>query len=190
MTLTQLKVFVLVTRLGSVKAAASTLGVSEPAVSQALAALRLHLGDPLIVRSGAAMELTAAGERVIGYASRIVSLAIDAEAAARASTNSPELLRVVATSTIADAIGPAVLQSFTSRVGNIEVSLGVASTSEMTALVQERLADVALGPRPTADLDGLVVEPLLRWRLVFLAATASAASKRRLTAERRYDAAK
>src|SRR4029450_9198452 len=39
-TLTQLGAFVLVARLGSVKAAATALGVSEPAVSQALAALR------------------------------------------------------------------------------------------------------------------------------------------------------
>ncbi len=47
MTLTQLNAFVLVARLGSVTAAANALGVSEPAVSQALSALRLHLGDQL-----------------------------------------------------------------------------------------------------------------------------------------------
>jgi DNA-binding transcriptional LysR family regulator len=50
MTLTQLNAFVLVARLGSVTAAANALGVSEPAVSQALSALRLHLGDPLVSR--------------------------------------------------------------------------------------------------------------------------------------------
>ena len=52
MTLTQLSAFVLVARLGSVKAAAYALGVSEPAVSQALAALRRYLDDPLLTRSG------------------------------------------------------------------------------------------------------------------------------------------
>ncbi|MGZ4773000.1 MAG: helix-turn-helix domain-containing protein, partial [Ilumatobacteraceae bacterium] len=52
MTLAQLKVFVLVSRLGSVRAAAAAVGVSEPAVSQALAALRQHLADPLISRTG------------------------------------------------------------------------------------------------------------------------------------------
>ncbi|MCI0686802.1 MAG: LysR family transcriptional regulator, partial [Sporichthyaceae bacterium] len=61
MTLTQLGAFVLVARLGSVKAAATTLGVSEPAVSQALAALRLHLGDQLIVRGSSGMTLTTGG---------------------------------------------------------------------------------------------------------------------------------
>ena len=54
MTLTQLEAFVLVARLGSVKAAARLLGVSEPAVSGALAALRQHLGDPLVERTPAA----------------------------------------------------------------------------------------------------------------------------------------
>ena len=43
MTLAQLKSFVLVARLGSVKAAAAELVVTEPAVSVAVAALRKEL---------------------------------------------------------------------------------------------------------------------------------------------------
>ena len=57
MTLTQLNAFVLVARLGSVTAAANALGVSEPAVSQALSALRLHLGDQLVSRGPGGMTL-------------------------------------------------------------------------------------------------------------------------------------
>jgi len=53
MTLTQLNAFVLVARLGSVRAAAAALGVSESAVSQALTALREDFGDKLITRSQA-----------------------------------------------------------------------------------------------------------------------------------------
>jgi DNA-binding transcriptional LysR family regulator len=170
MTLTQLKVFVLVTRLGTVKGAASALGVSEPAVSQALAALRQHLGDPLIVKSSTGMELTPAGQRVVAIASQMVNLAVEAETAVRVSNGAPELLRVVATSTVADAIAPALLQAFAARVGRVEVTLGTASTREMAALLHERLADVALGPKLDAEPTGLAVEPLLRWRLVLAAA--------------------
>ena len=61
MTLTQLETFVLVARLGSVKAAARSLGVSEPAVSSALAALRQQLGDQLVERTANGMELTPGG---------------------------------------------------------------------------------------------------------------------------------
>ena len=68
MTLTQLNAFVLVARLGSVQAAATALGVSESAVSQALTALRLDLGDQLITRSQAGMTLTPGGTRLLGTA--------------------------------------------------------------------------------------------------------------------------
>src|SRR5262245_20906292 len=122
-TLNQLKIFVLVARLGSVEAAAASLGISEPAVSRALTVLRQSLGDPLLVRVGAGMELTPAGQRVVGIASQIVNLAIDAETAVRQSQGAPELLRVVTTTTIATSVAPALLQMFTSRGGNVEVNL-------------------------------------------------------------------
>ncbi len=163
-TLAQLKVFVLVSRLGSVRAAAAALGVSEPAVSQALAALRQHLDDPLITRSGTGMELTPAGRRVVSIASQMVNLAVDAEAAVRQSNGASELLRVVTTSTLAQSIVPALLQAFTARAGGIEVSLGVATTDEMAALIGERLADVAVGPR----LRGLEAEAVMRYRMTLV----------------------
>src|SRR5439155_11057548 len=102
MTLTQLEAFVLVARLGSVKSAAAVLGVTEPAVSSALAALRQHLGDPLVTRTAAGMELTPGGQRLVGIASQMVSLAADAEAAIRRAQGAPETLRIVATSTVAE----------------------------------------------------------------------------------------
>jgi LysR family transcriptional regulator, low CO2-responsive transcriptional regulator len=169
-TLAQLKVFVLVARLGSVRAAATALGVSEPAVSQALASLRQHLDDPLLVRANNTMELTPAGRRVVGIASQMVNLAVEAEDAVRQSRGAPSLLRVVTTSTLADAVAPALLQAFTARHGDVEVTLGVASTTEMAALVLERLADVALGPRLSGSgNDQIVSEPLMRYHLVFVA---------------------
>ncbi len=163
-TLAQLKVFVLVSRLGSVRAAAAALGVSEPAVSQALAALRQHLDDPLITRRANGMELTPAGRRVVSIASQMVNLAVDAEVAVRQAHGAAELLRVVTTSTLSQSIVPALLQAFTARAGGIEVSLGVATTEEMAALVQERLADVAVGPR----LPDVEAEAVMRYRMTLV----------------------
>jgi DNA-binding transcriptional LysR family regulator len=165
-TLTQLEAFILTARLGSVKAAAQVLGVSEPAVSGALAALRQHLGDQLIVRAPGGMELTLGGQRLVGIASQMVNLAVDAEAAVRGARGAPELLRVVATSTIAEFMAPAVVTAFTSRVGSVEASVGLATTAEMSALLSERLADIGLGPR----ISGLLSEPIMRYRLVIVAA--------------------
>jgi DNA-binding transcriptional LysR family regulator len=164
-TLTQLEAFVLVARLGSVKAAARALGVSEPAVSGALAALRSHLGDPLVHRAGGAMELTPGGQRLLPIASQMVNLAADATDAIRRAQGAPDLLRVVATSTVAEHVARPLLNAFTARHGPVEATLGVATASEMPALLLERLADVGLGPR----LGDLESQPMLRHRLVVVA---------------------
>jgi LysR family transcriptional regulator, low CO2-responsive transcriptional regulator len=164
-TLTQLEAFVLVARLGSVKAAASVLGVSEPAVSGALAALRQHLDDPLVVRTGGSMELTPGGQRVLPIASQMVNLAADATDAVRRAQGAPDLLRVVATSTVAEYVARPLITAFTQRHGPVEATLGVTTATEMPALLMERLADVGLGPR----LGGLDAHPMLRHRLVVVA---------------------
>lgn len=165
MTLTQLEAFVLVARLGSVKEAAAVLGVSEPAVSNALAALRQHLGDPLLVRTPQGMELSPGGLRLVGIAAQMVNLAADAEAAIRRANGAPDLLRVVATGTIAEFVAPPLLAAFAERSGAVQTSIDVAGANQMPVLLQDRLADVAMGPR----LSGVDSVPLARHKLVVVA---------------------
>ena len=151
MTLTQLSAFVLVARLGTVKAAASALGVSEPAVSQAIAALRRYLDDPLITRSANGMELTPGGSRLLTIAAQMVSLGAEAESAVRSAQGAADRLRLVAPSPLVEFVAGPLADAFTARSGgSIEVSAGVSATAEMSALVAQRLADVAFGP----DLSG------------------------------------
>src|ERR1700690_3483560 len=143
MTLTQLNAFVLVARLGSVRAAASALGVSESAVSQAVTALRQDLGDQLFTRTQVGMTLTPGGSRLLGTASQMVVLGAEAHAAVRAAQGAPEQLRIVATSTFAEFVAGPLLEAFRRRLaGPLEVSAGVAVTQEMGVLVGNRLADV------------------------------------------------
>src|SRR4051812_50115014 len=74
-TFAQLRSFATVARLGSVTAAALELGVSEPAVSGAIATLRRDFGDELIVRGGGGVRLTAGGARLAPAANEILGLA-------------------------------------------------------------------------------------------------------------------
>lgn len=168
MTLTQLSAFVLVARLGSVSAAAHALDVSEPAVSQALAALRKHFGDPLLVRGSGGMTLTAGGGRLLGIATQMVALGADAEAGVRAARGAAEQLRVVADSPLAEFVAPPLVEAFAVRSGpKIETVAGVAATGEMPVLVGNRLADLAIGPNLAGDkTPELVSTPLFRARLV------------------------
>jgi len=172
MTLTQLNAFVLVARLGSVRAAASALGVSESAVSQALTALRNYLGDQLITRSPTGMTLTPGGSRLLSTASQIVVLGAEAHAAVRAATGAPEQLRVVATSGFAEFMVGPLVEAFTRKfAGAVEVSTGVAVSGELGVLVANRLADVAFGPGVSGENSmPIVSEPIFKYRLAVVAA--------------------
>ncbi|HEY2205921.1 MAG TPA: LysR family transcriptional regulator [Pseudonocardia sp.] len=176
MTLTQLSAFVLVARLGSVKAAAAALGVSEPAVSQALASLRKYFGDSLLIRGPNGMELTEGGNRLLGVAAQMVALGAEAEEAVRTARGQPAQLRLVADSTLVELVSGPLAEAFSRRTsGSVEVAAGVATTAEMAVLVSQRLADLAIGPRITADPGlALVSEPIVRGTLVVLGSSRSA----------------
>jgi DNA-binding transcriptional LysR family regulator len=179
-TLTQLNAFVLVARLGSVRAAASALGVSESAVSQALTALRQDLGDQLITRSQSGMTLTAGGARLLGTASQIVVLGAEAHAAVRAAQGAPEQLRVIATATFAEFVAAPLLEAFTRRfAGAVEITAGVAPAGEHGVLIGNRLADVGFGPAASREGDLPVVsEPVFKYRLVAVTSRQGAGSLR------------
>ncbi len=172
MTLTQLNAFVLVARLGSVRAAASALGVSESAVSQAITALRQDLGDQLINRSQAGMMLTPGGTRLLGIATQIVVLGAEAHAAVRAAQGAPEQLRIVATSTFAEFVAAPLTEAFRRRfAGAVEITAGVAAAGELAVLIANRLADAAFGPGVTGEHElPIVSEPIFKYRMVVVGA--------------------
>ena len=167
-TLTQLSAFVMVARLGSVKDAAKMLNVSEPAVSQALTALRQHLGDQLITRNGPTMSLTTAGVKLLPVASQMVALGAEAQAAVRAGQGLPEQLRLVTTSSFAEFVAGSLTDAFSRRFAQpVEASAGVAAEDEMAVLVVNRLADMAIGPLLSEK--ELVCEPVFRYHMVAVA---------------------
>jgi DNA-binding transcriptional LysR family regulator len=118
------------------------------------------------------MTLTPGGSRLLATASQIVVLGAEAHAAVRAAQGAPEQLRVVATATLAEFVVSPLMEAFTRRyAGPLEVSAGVAVTSEMSVLVANRLADVAIGPDLASDPALPVVsEPIFRYRLVVVTA--------------------
>jgi DNA-binding transcriptional LysR family regulator len=72
-----LKTFLRVAETGSFSAAASDLGLTQPAVSRQVSALENHLNVRLIHRTTSALALTAEGERTIPMAHKVVE-AVDA----------------------------------------------------------------------------------------------------------------
>src|SRR4051812_32995923 len=168
-TLAQLQSFVLVARHGSVKAAAAELEVTEPAVSVAVAALRKELGDELFVREGRGIALTPGGRRLAALAGEILGLA---EQARRSVAESGEARRVqvVATSLVAEHIGP-MLETFTARDEGMEVVVESAPGGGFADALEQRRADIALGPGPGPERAATIASaPFLRCRQVLVAA--------------------
>ncbi len=171
MTLGQLRSFATVARLGSVKAAAQALGVSEPAVSEAVKALRVDLGDELFVRGGGGIVLTPGGQRLAGAAAEIVGIADQARRAVRESRGEAALLRIAATGTVSEHVAAPLIDAFRRRAPHVEVAVEVEPAEAFAALLADRRADVTLGPRPAADVaGGLESAPFLRYRLIVVAA--------------------
>ena len=79
----RLRIFVFVARLGSFTRAAAVLHMTQPTISQQVAALESELGVHLIDRNTRKMRLTASGEVLFSYGERLLKLADEALAAVR-----------------------------------------------------------------------------------------------------------
>jgi DNA-binding transcriptional LysR family regulator len=170
MTFTQLRTFALVAELGSLRAAAVALGVSEPAVSAAVAALRADLGDPLFRRTGTGIALTPGGRALASRARELVRLADRTRREVSRATSTGRL-RVLATSACAEHVAAAAVAAFTRRVPRAALDLEVGSAGYAATALHDDAADIVLGVRPAAEA-GQAVEsvPFLRYERVVVAA--------------------
>jgi LysR family transcriptional regulator, low CO2-responsive transcriptional regulator len=166
-TFSQLRTFALVAELGSLRAAAAALGVSEPAVSAAVAALRADLGDPLFRRTGGGITLTPGGRALANRAKELVRLA-DRTRREVASATSAGRLRVLATAACAEHVAGAVIAAFTRRVPRATVDLTVGSMDCAVGALADGTVDIVLGVRPAGR--SLEAVPFLRYERVVVAA--------------------
>jgi LysR family transcriptional regulator, low CO2-responsive transcriptional regulator len=169
MTLAQLRSFVTVARLGSVKAAARELAVSEPAVSEAVAGLRRELGDRLYVRNGHGVALTAGGRRLAQMAAEILGLA-DQARRELGGDDGVAPVRVAATSAVAEYVATPLIDAFAVKSPNLEIALEREPGSAFAELLDHRRADLTLGPRPSRDAAASIRSvPILRCVLMIVA---------------------
>jgi DNA-binding transcriptional LysR family regulator len=170
-TFAQLQSFATVARLGSVQAAARELGVSEPSVSGAIAALRRDLGDELYVRAGGGIRLTPGGRRLAAAADEILGLIDQAREGVRGARGEATGLRIAATADVAELGATSLLDTFTRRNAGLDVRLRIAPAAGLAGLLGSRVVEATLGPRPRLDaVSGLEAVPFLRYGLVVLAA--------------------
>ena len=118
MELRQLRIFDAVVRHRTVTEAATAMAMAPSSVSEQVRALEKSLGVALFERSPKGMRLTAAGERLLSWARRLLD---QAEQARREVTGQRGELRLGALETIAAHHVPIVLARLTERRPDVHV---------------------------------------------------------------------
>ena len=184
MTPTQLRAFAAVVRLGSVKAAAAELLVTEAAVSLHVGQLRRELGDQLFTRTSAGLAFTPGGLRLASRAVEILGLQQQTAIEVTEAAHGRRLLRIAASSAFAEHAAPGLIELFSSRAKDLSVELSVHPTSRFRELITSRAVDIALG-QAGEDRDAgdhtIVVRPFLNYQILTVTAAGNPLSTRPVT---------
>ncbi|MBX3220279.1 MAG: LysR family transcriptional regulator [Labilithrix sp.] len=165
--------------------AAARVGLTQPAMSHALARLRAVLGDPLLVRTRAGMTLTARAaelaeplERVLGELSRLL-----APPGAFDPARSSRTFRVATTDYVELVLMPAVLARVWREAPNVVVKL-LPIVGRGVEDLDEGRVDVVLGPLGETERGSVLAQRLLSERFVCVVRDDHPAVGRRLSLER------
>ncbi|TDR81544.1 LysR family transcriptional regulator [Paludibacterium purpuratum] len=153
-----LKTFLAVIRQGSFIGAAEQIGRTQSAVSQQIQRLENLLGGPLLIRTSRAIRLTAAGERFVEYAQRMVDLAEEARRTVHGLAVQ-QTLRVGIVEDLAGFVLAEVLQRLRAEVPQLRLDIHSASTRELLPQLGFRY-DVVVGIKPSHARGGTELLPL------------------------------
>lgn len=173
MTPAQLRAYSAVVRLGSVRAAAAELGLSDAGVSMHVAALRKELDDPLFTRTGAGLAFTPGGLRLASRAVEILGLQQQTAIEVTEAAHGRRLLRIAASSAFAEHAAPGLIELFSSRADDLSVELSVHPTSRFRELICSRAVDIAIGPASESSIgsDGSIfLRPFLKYQIITVVA--------------------
>jgi DNA-binding transcriptional LysR family regulator len=154
MTLAQLQALVAVIERGSFTTASQALGISQSAVSHAIASLESELGVTLLQRDRAGLSLTDVGQQVILQAREMVVRAeiIRQEVAAARGLETGKL-RIGSFPSISARFLPGALRMFRQRHPRIDIVLLEGSNQEVRTWIETRMVDVGVVTLPTEGVD-------------------------------------
>ncbi|WP_455712314.1 LysR family transcriptional regulator [Streptomyces avermitilis] len=157
LNLPQLRAFVAVVDAGGFGTAAADLGLSQSAVSHAVASLERTLAAPLIVRS-TPVRTTALGEVILPHA-RSALAATDAicDAATRHDAATGGTVRLAATPTVCQGLLPSLLRHWSEHLPAIRIRVFEGSGEETETWLASAAADAAVVVDPPAGSGALLV---------------------------------
>lgn len=167
----QLRYFIAIAETGSFSRAAEVLRVAQPALSQHVLKMEAELGVPLFLRGSRGVQLTEAGQRLLGEARAIQSRfeglldrVLGNETAPRGE------VRFGMPSTISEQIGVQMIETAQANYPAIELRISEAMSGFILNWLREDVVDIAvLFDMP--EMRGLTRNVLLTEEIVLFAAT-------------------
>ncbi|WP_394833771.1 LysR substrate-binding domain-containing protein [Pendulispora rubella] len=161
-----LRSFVAIADAGSFAKAAARLNITQSTISQQMKRLEEQVNQPLFAASGRCRVLTESGELLLSYARKILALNESAHIAMQHGVLGGAV-RVGVVQDFADTRFPHALRTFARRHPSVRVEARVASSRDLSSLLDEGLLDLAIIFDEPKTRPGAVIR---RVDLVWLAA--------------------
>ena len=168
MTFQQLQYFLAAAAHGSFSAAAESLHLAQPSLSEQIRRLEAELGSPLFARGGRGLELTEAGRTLRPHAER--TLAAAEEAASSVREVSDLLTGTASFGTFGNApyyLLADLVQDFRTRHPQVRIRLTGLNSSAVADQVRDGVLEAGLTVLPVDDR-GLEVRPAVRDEIRFM----------------------
>jgi len=163
MELRHLRYFVAVAEELNFTRAAERLGISQPPLSLQIRQLEKELGTPLFHRRGRSVELTDAGRLLLEEARVILRQVETAKNGVRrrARGETGRLVVGSAGATYFHPLIPEIIREYGRRYPDIILAPQASNTALLVARLRAGQVDVALIRPPIADVERLLIEPLV-----------------------------
>ena len=157
-----LRSFVAVAENGGFTRAAKMLNSTQSTISAQIQRLESEAGRPLFMRNTRSVQLTAAGETLLGYARTILRLNEDAKLRLSGARHAGRL-RIGTNEDLADAWLPAILRRLGRRYPDVAVELEIGIGANLFQKVATQELDLAVGSLSRESVHGQILwkEPLV-----------------------------
>lgn len=144
-SLKQLQAFLSIVQHGSTLAAAQNLGISQPAVSSALAALESNLGTSLFYRWKKRMILNEKGRSLLPMARRLVNNARELDQMFQSEGNQISgILRLGASRTLASYVLPEIVATFSTQQPAVTLEIISRNKTGIITQVEDFSLDIGI----------------------------------------------
>ena len=157
MTITQLETFLKIAETRSFTAAAGLLGYAQSTVTMQVKQLEEELGCLLFERLGKTVALTQEGERLCGYAARMMQLEREIKLEVPAVQEPAGVLRLGVSESLCYHRLPEVLLKYKQKYPKVEIQLSFIMHDTFPALLKKGTLDLACSLNPPMEYPDLTM---------------------------------